>query len=181
MTRPTVSAVSLLFALSLGCASAPRPVPLAPAVACPGEVSTPAGMRPAEAPPLRARAVRPPGQGGLCAGTVFEVVAPVRVYRVWSRSNPASRTGRWWTLTAPEGPRDRYREVYAICPEWSELDAVVSCSLRVGVRVVVGPGQSANCAGGGSYPVSAAAQVFVPTEGEAADILADCSEPRPWP
>ena len=38
-----------------------------------------------------------------------------------------------------------YREENAICPEWSELNQLTRCTVKLGARIVVGPGQSASC------------------------------------
>lgn len=121
------------------------------------------------------------GEGGVCSGKVFKVAEPVRVYRVYDSSRGAVEYGRWWSLTRPAGPREMYREANAICPEWSELDRLVSCQLRAGTQVVVGTTQSAKCATK-PYPKSGTLQLFVENnEWEEVLLLDNCQDEGDWP
>jgi hypothetical protein len=121
-------------------------------------------------------------QGGVCAARVFVVTDPVRLYRVFDSAHPHSKFGGWWSLTPPEGSREAYRATFAICPEWSPLDRVVSCEVRPGSVVVVGTTQSAICQDGKVLPKSASLQVFVANDGRAGIVhVGACSEERPWP
>ncbi len=157
-----------------GCAGAQRPA--APTPTCAGDAPTsPPGMRAVDDVARRDRVVHPAGEGGLCVAAVFEVVEPVTLYRRWTRARPQSRTGRWWTLTESSMTAAQYRDAYAVCPEWNDLDATVRCVLPPGSRVVVGPGQSVRCDAGVAYPASPAAQVFV----EDPAALRDCVDGAP--
>jgi hypothetical protein len=132
-------------------------------------------------PDLLRSAVGAPGRGGLCSGKVFVAVAPVPLYRVWEGAGPDSALGRWWTLTEPEGPRDAYRAANAICREWSALDRVSRCVLKTGARVVIGPGQSAQC-NAGLLAQSAVNQVYVPNDSRKGLLWVEqCTPGTPWP
>jgi hypothetical protein len=143
--------------------------PAPPPATCPGTVEVVSGLKEItalddkDADELYKQAVYRPAKGGLCTAKVYEVVKPVTVYRVWNKAKPNTQLGRWWSFTRPSGPIDAYRSANAICPEWSDLDVVSECKLKVGARVVVGPGQSATCAKT-AYPSSAVNQVFVPND-----------------
>jgi len=113
---------------------------------------------------LLAQALGAEGKGGLCAGKVYEVRESIAVYRVWASDKAFTETGRWWSFARPTGTRGVYREKNAVCPEWSPLDALSVCRLKVGARFVVGPGQSATCEKMG-YSASATNQVYVPNDG----------------
>lgn len=130
---------------------------------------------------LMAEADEVSGNGGVCAGKTFKVVEPVRVYRVYDASRGASEYGRWWSLTNPTGPRDRYREANAICPEWSNLDHLISCQIKPGTQVVIGTTQSANC-GKTTYQKNATLQLFVGNnEWDEALYMESCTDEGDWP
>ena len=173
-----------LFTL-LACAT-PRPaLPLQPpSAACVGYVQEQEGLREVPDPELLRQALGFPGKGSLCTARVFEAVRPVTVYRVWNKAKPYTQLGRWWSFAAPKGPVAEYRRDNAICPEWSALDVVSACKLKVGARVVVGPGQSAECKDG-TYPASATNQVFVPNDtrdpAKPSVHVEACTEGAPWP
>lgn len=181
-------AAPLLLLLALpGCALLPQPASRAQAgvdgEACVGTLqAAPPGLAPVANPALLAQARFASGKGGTCTAQAFSVTAPVVLYRVFDSSRPYSRLGSWWSLTRPVGPRDAYRAAYAICPEWSGLDRVVSCEVRPGTEVVVGTTQSATCADGSTLPRTAELQVFVPNNGRAGiNHVGACSEDATWP
>ena len=119
--------------------------------------------------------------GKLCKAKVFEVVSPVTVYRVWNKSKAYTEKGQWWSFSRPKGPVSQYRHDNEICPEWSDLDMLTQCKLKVGSKIAVGPGQSAKCATL-TYPKSAVNQVFVPNDGRKGVFHVDnCSKPVAWP
>jgi hypothetical protein len=68
-----------------------------------------------------------------------------------------------------------------VCPEWGARDVVSKCRLKVGARVVVGPGQSMTCADG-TFPPSPANQVYI---GNALtsdlNLVENCEPDAPWP
>ena len=133
------------------------------------------------APALLQSAIGAPGAGGLCSGKVFEVVAPVPVFRVWAAAGVDSAFGRWWSLTEPEGPRKAYRAANGICREWSTLDRASRCLLKAGARVVIGPGQSAQC-NAGLLAQSAVNQVYVPNDTRNNVLWVEhCTPGVPWP
>lgn len=176
---PSVLSVALLA----GCSAAqraPAPVPADPSAACVGSVEAHDELAPVEDSTLLARALGAPLHGGLCLGGTYEVRRPLRVYRVWDSARPTSEHGRWWSLVRPEGPAARYREQAEICPEWSALNRVTACTLRVGVHVALGPGQSARCNGGVAYGPSAANQVYV--HNDVGSLLVEqCEASAAWP
>jgi len=158
---PLVLSLSALVA----CGAPPPPAhPVGEGASCPGRVEPADGLAETPDEALLKQALGDPGKGKLCAGKVFTAVRAVTVYRVWNKAKPYTQLGSWWSLAKPAGPVDRYRADNAICPEWSELDTVSECKLKVGAKVVVGPGQSAACDKGLTFPPSATNQVFVPNE-----------------
>ena len=120
--------------------------------------------------------------GSLCTGQVFEAAAPIKVYRVWNSEKEYTQMGGWWSFDPPSGTREQYREQNAVCEEWSQLDRLIVCEIKVGALFVVGPGQSAACKVGPSYPKSATNQVFIPNDGRKNEIFVDnCEQKGNWP
>jgi hypothetical protein len=176
LLSPVLPALSVLFLVACGGAAPPPVTPPGPTAApaqtapppvvssaCPGKVEVADGLQEVSDGTLLEQALGAPGKGSLCTGKVFQVVKPVTVYRVWNKAKAYTQLGRWWSFSTPRGPADDYRRANDICPEWSALDVVSECKLKVGARVVVGPGQSATCEKG-ALPASATNQVFVPNE-----------------
>jgi hypothetical protein len=132
------------------------------AVDCIGAIEAPAtGLVPSSDPELLQSALGQPDKGQLCMGQVFVTTAPVKVYRVWDQAKSYTLYGRWWSFSLPQGPTEQYRAANAICPGWSALNQMSSCILKVGSKIVVGPGQSADCGDGLVYPKSPVNQVFI--------------------
>lgn len=151
-------------------------------IACFGSVmEVPPGLDEMKNQALLDEAIGASGQGKLCTGKVFRVTHPLTVYRVWDGSNSNSVYGRWWSFSPPQGPRNAYREANEICAGWSALDRSAACILKVGTMIVVGPGQSADCAGTG-YGKSPVNQIYVPNDGKAGRIyVEDCISSDSWP
>ena len=119
-------------------------------------------------------ALKQPGEGGLSEALVVRLTADIPVYRMWSgpdkkdsRGN-TNRVGQWWSYDAPTGTQAEYRTAYEICEDWNELTLVVTCTLKAGAVVAIGPGQSVSAAtcgdetGKEEYPANPGAwQVFV--------------------
>jgi len=178
--------VATLLLLSACATVAPQPKPTLTGIdgqACVGTIVTPpAGLVPVEDPTLLTSAEGPSGQGKLCAGRTFVAQQPVTVYRVWDSSRSYTVYGSWWSLDKPEGPRERYRVEEDICPEWSALDRVTSCTIKAGSHVVIGPGQSATCADGSTLAKSPVNQVYIPNDGRNNVLYVEnCSAGAPWP
>jgi hypothetical protein len=185
---------SLVFVAITACAPeavppAAPPAAAAPAkgvdgVACVGAIVTPpAGLDPVEDAALLQKALDASGKGKLCTGKVFEAKTKVVVYRVWNKDKSYTQLGGWWSLTPPKGPVDKYRVEEDICPEWSDLNVVSQCTLKVGAHVVIGPGQSADCTAV-KYPKSAANQVFVANDTRATPpqvFVEGCTDGAAWP
>ncbi|WPB59296.1 hypothetical protein [Xylophilus sp. GOD-11R] len=149
---------------------------------CVGDIEEPPiGMVAASDESLLTEAIGLPGNGALCKGRVFVVDKPVRVFRVWDGSKPHTQHGRWWSFFPPLGPREKYARDNDICPEWSPLDTVSSCMLKPGARVVMGPGQGAQCADR-VLPPSSVNQVYIPNDGRQQILFVDhCGDGSPWP
>ena len=149
---------------------------------CVGEViNPPAGLVAAQDDALLASAIGAPGKGALCKGKVFVAEKPVTVYRVWDASKSFTLYGRWWSFDLPKGPRDAYQVANDICPEWSPLNKMSSCTIKVGTKVVVGPGQSAQCTDR-LLPASAVNQVYIPNDSRNNVLFVEnCTEGTPWP
>lgn len=179
-----------LVLLGLACSSsAPSPV-VAPGPAasvaspsgnCQGDVQSVAGLKEVSDPELLQKAVGKPGEGKLCKAKVFESTEPVTVFRVWNKAVPWTQQGRWWSFERPPGPADAYRRDNAICPEWSALDTISQCRVKVGAHIVVGPGQSATCKET-SFEASPINQVFIPNDGKSGVLFVEgCTPGDPWP
>jgi hypothetical protein len=167
--------MTALVVLVLGCATQPAITP-ANAPACEGSVVLPSALagkfKSVDDPKLLDKAMGEPLAGGLCQGAVYQSTEEVTIYRAWNSTNPGSQFGSWWALTKPAGKTADYRKDYEICYQWSPLDKLVQCTLKVGTTVVVGNGQSAKCSDYLEYPVSEAQQVFIES---ASDAMLDCS------
>lgn len=99
-----------------------------------------------------AGALKQAGEGGLSEALVVRLTADIPVYRMWSgpekkdsRGN-TNRVGQWWSYDAPTGTQASYRTAYEICEDWNELTWVVTCTLKAGAVVTIGPGQSVSAA-----------------------------------
>ncbi len=163
-TAPESTAEPVATAAPAGTEAPHSPAPDAGA-ACAGHVdSPPPGLVALEEEPP-SFAIGQPGKGALCEGKVFTAKAPVTVYRVFSAdyqtSKQAGPLGAYWTFEKPKGPLAGYRSTYEICPEWNDLDTLNECTIDVGAKVILGPGQSAACDGGKEYAKSPANQVLV--------------------
>lgn len=152
-------------------------------VMCVGSInsSTP-GIFESINPVLLSTAQMPTDKGGVCAAKVFAATAPVVLYRVFDSSKPYTKYGGWWSLKHPGSSKAQYRVANAICPEWSNLDRLVSCEIRPGTQVVLGTTQSAQCADGSVYPKTSETQVFVPNDGRVGIIhVGNCADEASWP
>ena len=151
-------------------------------IACVGEIEAPPeGLIESNDKELLLKAMGASGEGKLCTGKVFLAEQPVTVYRVWNSSKSYTVYGGWWSFEQPSGPKQEYREDNGICPSWSTLDRMTSCTIKVGAEIVVGPGQSAKCEKF-TYPKSAVNQVFIPNDSRNDVIFVEnCTKGVFWP
>ena len=152
-------------------------------VMCVGSVAgSTTGLFESVNPALLSKAQMQTGKGGVCAAKVFASTTTVVLYRVFDSSKPYTKFGGWWSLNRPGGSKAEYRVANAICPEWSNLDRLVSCEVRPGTQVVLGTTQSAQCADGTLYAKTEETQVFVPNDGRVGIIhVGNCTEEASWP
>lgn len=142
-------------------------------VACAGTIaSLPEGLKEVSDDIVAGSALDESGKGKLCMARIYEVVAPMKVYRVWNSEKSYSEFGQWWSFAKPTGPLEAYRAQNAICPEWSALDRVTVCEIKVGTRIAIGPGQSAKCTTA-EYEKSAVNQVFIPNDTRENKVFVD--------
>jgi hypothetical protein len=93
-------------------------------------------------------AKRDPGKGGISDGLVVKTTADMNVYRLWNGPDKldaqgfTNRLGPWWSYDAPTGSDAAYRARYEICKIWNDLTWAVTCTLKKGAVVAIGPGQS---------------------------------------
>lgn len=120
---------------------------------------------------LLAEALGAPNAGKLCQGKVYQSkeVTQVTLHRAWNSTNPGSKFGNWWAFNIPAGKVYEYRSDYEICPSWSPLDKLVTCTLKSGTTIVVGTGQSAECSQYLTYPVSEKQQVYIDAASESVE------------
>ncbi|KZN52994.1 hypothetical protein [Pseudoalteromonas luteoviolacea] len=128
---------------------------------CIGKVEQHTGLVPLPAEKLPSGVVMPQQQGGLCKGQVFVTTQEITIWRAWNSEYTGSKLGKWWTFDKPRGSISQYRRDNVICPSYSPLDMLVSCKVKVGTQVVVGPGQSAKCSDYFSYPASKTNQIYL--------------------
>jgi hypothetical protein len=144
-----------------------EPTALSQRQACAGTTalssSLASSFEPAEDGALLAKAIGKKDQGLLCNGKVYQSKADskIRLFRAWNSTNQKSKLGSWWAFIKPTGKIAAYRKDYEICYQWTPLDMLVECTLKPGVKVVVGAGQSAQCSQYLTYPVSANQQIFI--------------------
>lgn len=152
-------------------------------VACVGQApSSMSGMQPIQDAALVAKAQMKTGAGGVCTAQAFKAEVPVKVFRVFDGTKPWSAMGGWWALTRPQGPRDAYRELNAICPSWSALDELVSCDVKPGSALVLGTTQSVECPDGKTYPKTAEIQVYMPNDTRNNQLYVEnCTKLGAWP
>ena len=145
LKRPLFVCMPMLLVACGGAEMTPAVSPL-DGITCVGNVDAPpAGLAAVEDAPLLGEALGKTGEGKLCAGQVFMAQSAVTVYRVWNNAKSYTEFGKWWSLEKPSGTVDSYRQENAICPEWSDLNQLTRCTLKIGAHVVIGPGQSATC------------------------------------
>ena len=151
-------------------------------IPCIGKVETPPkGLSAVNDKELLQKALGASGEGKLCTGKVFTTLQAVTVYRVWSRDKSYSAFGSWWSFNQPKGPRQQYRKDNVICPSWSTLDRMSSCSIKTGTKVVVGPGQSAKCENM-IYAKSGVNQVFIQNDTRNNIVhVENCTAGVSWP
>lgn len=175
--RPHLAPLALALTLT-ACAAAQR-TGQREASFCATPVRVPAGFAAVEDAALRAQVLGNPGEGRLCSAALLEAREAVPVWRLYNRADAHSQLGRWWLLERPAEPVASLRERLAVCPEWSPLDALVECRLRVGARVALGPGQSVQCTGGRHFDASPALQLYVPNDTRSTPqvvLVEDCHE-----
>ena len=151
-------------------------------IACVGEIKKPpAGLTQSKDEELLSKALGASGDGKLCTGSVYLAEQSITVYRVWNSAKSYSVYGGWWSFDQPRGPKHKYRKDNEICPSWSELDRMTSCTIIIGTKIVVGPGQSATCKDF-TYPRSAVNQVYIPNDSLNNVILIEnCTASVSWP
>ena len=185
MKTRIVGLLSLIFILG-GCSTLPMAeqadVIGVDGVACIGKVVTPpAGLVEVLDEALLQQVLKPSGEGELCAGKVFKAEQAVTVYRVWDSTKAYTLYGGWWSLNQPQGPKNKYRKENDICPEWSELNQMSQCQLTVGAKVVIGPGQSADCEEI-YHKKSPVNQVYIPNDSRNNVLYVEsCSDGVAWP
>lgn len=183
-----VVALSLIYLLA-ACATTPPTAPATSAASasaadnCIGTVLPPsAGLHEISDNALLQAATGAPGKGALCKGKVFVADNEVTVYRVWDAAKPYTLYGSWWSFSLPAGPRDKYRLENDICPEWSALNRMSACKIKIGAKIAVGPGQSAQCASGTLLPPSPMNQVYIPNDGRNNVLYVEqCDDGADWP
>jgi hypothetical protein len=183
--------ILLPLLLLSACSTVPTPPDLKstphttqPSIAeCTGAIATPPpGLVPTDDPALLQRAVGEAKQGKLCTGQVFIAKATILVYRIWDQAKPGSLYGSWWSFQPPTGNREQYRIDNAICPEWSALNVLSVCQIKIGSKLVLGPGQSAKCSETLSYPASPVNQVYLPNNLQQNLLqVENCSTGTLWP
>lgn len=178
MLRHLFVAATLLSVLTGCCTTVGRPRQ----DSCVGKPEPVEGLRETDAydKALLGIAIGLPDKGKLCSGQEYVVTKPLVVYRVWDKSKNYSMYGNWWTFDTPQGPVESWRSTYEVCPEWGPRDIVSKCQLKVGTKIVIGPGQSMKC-NDKSYPPQPVNQVFIPNQLVDGTNYVEQCEDRAWP
>lgn len=122
------------------------------------------------------------GKGGVCAAQSFVTIAPLNVYRVYDEEKSWSVYGGWWAMNRPSGSKDDYRKNNAICKEWSNLDRLISCQVKIGSEIVLGTTQSVTCEDGTTYSKTATVQIYIPNNQKNGILYVEnCQEEGRWP
>ncbi len=124
------------------------------------------------------------GNGGICKGKTFTVVKPVTVYRLWDKSKSWAAYGDWWSLSYPEDTLINYDVENDICPSWGPHNKLSICTLKVGTKVVIGPGQSQQCTTEQILlPQSSVNQVYIPNDTKVTpnQVYVENCESVDWP
>lgn len=181
--RLYTAAITFLFMLS-GCSS--QPIHLEAlgidGIACVGAITAqPAGLIETTNLTLQKKAQFASEKGGLCSAKVFLVTSPIPIYRVYDATQAHTKFGEWWTFKPPSGAKESYRAANAICQEWSRLDRMLSCELKIGTEIVIGTTQSAVCKKDLALPKTAENQVFVPKNTSMNHVhIEKCEEADIW-
>ncbi|RVU37231.1 hypothetical protein EOE67_11605 [Rheinheimera riviphila] len=172
----------LILPLLLSACSAVQPTTDTSGICIGNVLPAPAGLIAASDPLLLQNALGAPGTGKLCLGQVLIVTEHILVYRVWDQTRPESLYGSWWSFNKPGNNLEQYRIDNAICPEWSALDVVSVCQVKIGSKLVTGPGQSATCSDKLTYPPSPVNQIYLPNNLQQNLLqVENCSAGAPWP
>ena len=91
-------------------------------------------------------------EGNIQRADFVIVEEDVAVYRAFSKSrfecsteSPAQQNGAWWSFERPQQKHD-FRTDNAVCRDWNDFSEIVSCTLKAGTVIAVGPTQSVACA-----------------------------------
>ena len=182
----------LFFAILLSGCATPKPISettstintsqSSESLTCIGQINPPPdGLQESTNSLLLQKALGNNGEGKLCKGKVYEATKAVTVYRVWDKDKDYTLYGGWWSFELPQGTREEYRVKNDICPSWSPLNQMSSCTLKVGSKIVVGPGQSATCKHS-TLPQSPVNQVYIPNDSRNNILFVEnCTEGKDWP
>lgn len=183
-TRPLLYFSAVLLSACASVSELPTAVAGIDGQACVGAApaSVIDGLSPASNAALQAKAQFASDKGGVCSAKIYTVAAPLQVYRVFDEQRPWTAYGGWWSMSRPSGPKENYRAQNAICSEWSNLDRLMTCQLKVGAEVVLGTTQSVTCKDGTVYPKTAAMQVYLPNDQKNGLLYVEnCREEGRWP
>ncbi len=191
---PAFLAVAFAALLQGGCQMPPQAPPQPPAALpssgvarsvdpeCAGGVANPRpdALQKVDSP-LVASAQGPRGKGGLCAADAFSANGTVRIYRVWDVTRPNSAFGRWWSLGKPDESKASYRRSFGICRDYSALDRLISCNVKLSATVVIGTTQSVECPDKTALPRTDALQVYVDNDLYRGKLFVDdCRDEDIW-
>jgi len=95
--------------------------------------------------------IRAAGEGNLQSYDLVVATKDLRIHRVYSEKvfacgsqKPATAYGGFWSFDEPREKRT-FRAQNAVCSEWNDASEKISCTLKAGTVIAVGPTQSATC------------------------------------
>jgi hypothetical protein len=140
----------------------------------------PRGLVKSDNPDLLKQSLGKSDAGKLCSGQVYKATGEVTVYRLSNSEELYTINGNWWALTPPTGSKEAYQRDNDICPEWSPLDRMRNCTLKVGSEVVIGSGQSVQCENT-HMPKSSSLQMYIPNDSRNGVLwVENCNDLPPW-
>jgi hypothetical protein len=109
----------------------------------------------AKLPDKLTRFVSGSNQGTMSSASLVVAMQDVPIYRAYSSpthskcgiDRPSGPYGGWWSITPlPAGSkRESYRQKMAVCPSWNDFQKKITCTLKKGTVIAVGPTQSMDC------------------------------------
>ena len=91
-------------------------------------------------------------RGGITRADLVVAQRDVQIHRGYAKglfscsiAKPSTETGGWWSLAPLPSAKKAYRKDTAVCSSWNDFSMKVTCTIKKGTVIAVGPTQSADC------------------------------------